>query len=68
MQDKKKFIANAVEAGNVDDYTYIDGKVAKKSIEDLKRLKDAGNPFFLAVGFRKPHLPFNAPKKILGYV
>jgi len=45
------------------DNAYQDGKVAEKTISDLKRLKDAGNPFFLACGFWRPHLPFNAPKK-----
>ena len=53
----------AYESPNVDDDAYNDGKTANKSIEDLKKLKEAGTPFFLAVGFVKPHLPFNAPKK-----
>jgi arylsulfatase A-like enzyme len=35
--------------------------VADKAIAELRRLKD--KPFFLAVGFVKPHLPFNAPKR-----
>jgi len=47
----------------VSDNAYNDGKTANKSIEDLKKLKNTGKPFFLAVGFVKPHLPFNAPKK-----
>ena len=46
---------------DVDDTDYPDGKVADKTVDDLERLKDASRPFFLAVGFRKPHLPFNAP-------
>ncbi len=48
---------------DVDDDAYFDGQIARKSIDDFKRLKEAGTPFFLAVGFMKPHLPFNAPKK-----
>jgi arylsulfatase A-like enzyme len=34
-----------------------------KTIEDLRRLKQAGKPFFLACGFMKPHMPFYAPKR-----
>ncbi len=51
------------EIGTCGDYDYADGKVLKKSVEDLKKLSKADKPFFLAVGFVKPHLPFNAPKK-----
>jgi arylsulfatase A-like enzyme len=46
-----------------DDTLYFDGFTAKKSLKDLERLKDMDQPFFLAVGFLKPHLPFNAPEK-----
>ena len=48
---------------DVDDKVYFDGQTALKSIEDLKKLKNSNSPFFLAVGFVKPHLPFTAPKK-----
>ncbi len=51
------------EAPDVPDSAYHDGQVADKTIEDLKRMKKEGKPFFLACGFRKPHLPFYAPKK-----
>lgn len=47
----------------VHDTTYKDGKTAMKAIEDLTELKQKDKPFFLAVGFFKPHLPFNAPEK-----
>ena len=53
----------AYESPDVDDNAYNDGETAIKSIQDLKNLKATGKPFFLAVGFVKPHLPFNAPKK-----
>ncbi len=51
------------EGPDVADNAYFDGLLAEKTIADLKRLKDAGQPFFLACGFVKPHLPFYAPKK-----
>ena len=53
----------AYEAADVPASAYFDGMIADKGISDLRRLKDVGKPFFLAVGFLKPHLPFNAPKK-----
>ena len=42
---------------------YYDGQYAKKTIEYLNEFSNQKKPFFLAVGFLKPHLPFNAPKK-----
>jgi arylsulfatase A-like enzyme len=51
------------EALDLGDGSYSDGQIADKGIADLKRLKQNDSPFFLAIGFRKPHLPFNAPKK-----
>ncbi|MEO6245697.1 MAG: sulfatase [Opitutaceae bacterium] len=51
------------ESPDVPDNAYGDGMVAEKTIEDLRRLKADGKPFFLACGFIRPHLPFYAPKK-----
>ena len=51
------------ESPDVADDMYPDGKIAEKTIRDLRRLKKMNKPFFLACGFYKPHLPFNAPKK-----
>lgn len=51
------------ESAVVPDSAYQDGKVALKTISDLRRMKKRGQPFFLACGFWRPHLPFNAPKK-----
>ena len=39
-----------------------EGKLADQAIAALKELKTGSKPFFLAVGFHKPHLPFNVPK------
>ncbi|MBX2850340.1 MAG: sulfatase [Phycisphaeraceae bacterium] len=43
-----------------------DGLMAERAIEKLKELKDkaaGGEPFFMGLGFYKPHLPFVAPKQ-----
>lgn len=53
----------AFESADVPDNAYADGKIADKTIEDLRRLHTGDQPFFIAVGFLKPHLPFNAPKR-----
>jgi len=53
----------AFEKAYVEDNAYFDGKTADRCIEDLRRLKAMNKPFFLAAGFLKPHLPFNAPAK-----
>ncbi|PWH84466.1 iduronate sulfatase [Algibacter marinivivus] len=55
--------AAAFEMAEVDDTAYFDGEIAQKGIADLKMLANKKQPFFLALGFMKPHLPFNAPKK-----
>jgi iduronate 2-sulfatase len=47
--------------GDVPDDTYEDGKIATQAVKKLKLLAAGGEPFFLAVGFMKPHLPFVAP-------
>ncbi len=51
------------EAGETDDQGYPDGLTTNLAISKLKELKKNGEPFFMGVGFFKPHLPFNAPKK-----
>jgi arylsulfatase A-like enzyme len=53
----------AFEAADVADEAYFDGKIANRAIDSLQTLQKEGKPFFLAVGFMKPHLPFNAPLK-----
>lgn len=57
----------AFESPDVADIEYADGRVAGETIGRLqaakqRRAKD-GIPFFIASGFARPHLPFNAPKK-----
>ncbi len=49
------------ECRDVPDEAYYDGRVAAEAVRVLAEVKD--QPFFLAVGFWKPHAPFNSPKK-----
>ncbi len=53
----------ASESAEVPDNAYVDGLVCDAAEKALGHLKANKKPFFLAVGFRKPHLPFSAPKK-----
>ncbi len=45
------------------DNAYADGQIAEMAIAEMDRLAAADEPFFLAAGFLKPHLPFNAPTR-----
>lgn len=51
------------ETEDVEDDGYPDGLNSIEAIKQLNSLVNETKPFFLAVGFYKPHLPFNAPKK-----
>ncbi|MDA9026454.1 sulfatase [Flavobacteriaceae bacterium] len=51
------------EYPDVDDYAYNDGKITQNAIHKLKVLKEDDQPFFMAVGYVSPHLPFIQPKK-----
>jgi iduronate 2-sulfatase len=68
LEDRKnsgaeKVKGPAFEAGDVADDFYTDGKTARLAVKTISELKQKGQPFFLAVGFSKPHLPFVSPKK-----
>ncbi len=57
----------AFEAPDVADDAYADGRVAAETVRRLqaakRRLEADGTPFFVAVGFARPHLPFAVPKR-----
>ena len=53
----------ATEAPEVADEVPYDGQLAGRAVQALRDLQQADRPFFLAVGFLKPHLPFVAPKR-----
>lgn len=54
---------DAFEISPKQDDELPDGFTAATAIKKLHELKTKNQPFFLAVGFIKPHLPFVAPKK-----
>lgn len=60
---KKLVFGPATESPDVADNTLYDGKVADAAIVKLGELQKRNKPFFLAVGFIKPHSPYIAPKK-----
>ncbi len=55
--------AVATESVDGPDDIYYDGAQTEVAIEKLRELKARARPFFFAVGYYRPHLPFNAPQK-----
>jgi len=60
---KDNQLYHAVEALDLPDDAYPDGAIAKAGVSALQKMASSSEPFFLVLGFRKPHLPFVAPKK-----
>lgn len=46
-----------------DDLVHSDGKTAAKAVELIGKFAKADKPFFLAIGFVRPHVPFVAPAR-----
>ncbi len=61
-KDASKARGLPFEAPEVADDYLNDGWTANRAAEVLESRKGKAEPFFLAVGFAKPHLPFVAPK------
>lgn len=53
----------STESLDLPDDAYVDGALAVWASRLLEDFAENGEPFFLTVGFAKPHLPFVAPKK-----
>jgi len=53
----------SVESYDAPDSEFYDGAQTDLALETLARLKDRDEPFYLAMGYYRPHLPFIAPKK-----
>lgn len=61
--NRKGLTRPATECADVPDTAYRDGQLSQMAVEELKLLAAQDEPFFLAVGFLKPHLPFTAPQR-----
>ena len=58
-----KTLKPSTECAEVSDEAYQDGIYTVEAIKKLNVLVKEDKPFFLAVGYQRPHLPFVAPKK-----
>jgi len=62
-ENPKSIKGPSTECMDVPDTAYQDGVNALLAKEQIINLSKDSKPFFMAVGFSKPHLPFVAPKK-----
>ncbi|MCP5108853.1 MAG: sulfatase, partial [bacterium] len=53
----------ATECADVPDNAYYDGLQTDVALKKLEELKSRKELFFFGVGYYRPHLPFNVPKK-----
>jgi iduronate 2-sulfatase len=53
----------STECSEAPDDAFYDGAQTRLALDTLKRLKQGDKPFYLALGYFRPHLPFVAPKK-----
>lgn len=58
----QQYVKPTTECANIPDNAYADGAIADGAVNFLNNYH-SDQPFFLAVGFKKPHLPFCAPQK-----
>ncbi len=52
-----------MEDSDAPDNAFYDGAQTELALETIHRIKDQDQPFFLSLGYFRPHLPFVAPKK-----
>ncbi|MBG7631144.1 MAG: sulfatase-like hydrolase/transferase, partial [Bacteroidetes bacterium] len=53
----------SMRSEDLPDEQFIDGKIRLEGIQLMEQVSKQDKPFFLAIGFKKPHEPFVAPKK-----
>jgi arylsulfatase A-like enzyme len=59
----RKYFKPTTESADVPDDAYPEGQFANNALRYMRQFSKEDKPFFLSVGFRRPHLPFVAPKK-----
>ena len=59
----RRMRAPATDDEDVADNVRPDGEIAEQATEAMRRMADGEQPFFLAVGFIRPHLPFVPPRR-----
>lgn len=59
----RMMLSTSSESVDVPDNAYPDGAITDLALKALREMKESGKPTFLAVGWYKPHLPFNCPEK-----
>lgn len=53
----------AYEIADLPDSVFYDGLQTQLALQTIERIKDKDEPFYMGLGFFRPHLPFVAPKK-----
>ncbi len=62
-ENPKSIKGPSTECIDVPDNAYEDGVIALLAKKQIEYLSKENKPFFMAVGFHRPHLPFVSPKK-----
>jgi arylsulfatase A-like enzyme len=64
---KRKYVIDrfrpSTESADVPDDAYLAGNYTRVTLEQIEAMSKSDKPYFIAVGYQKPHLPFVAPKK-----
>jgi arylsulfatase A-like enzyme len=60
QKGKPNYAAIAIDARNED---FVDGQIHERGKKLLRQMATGDEPFFLGVGYKKPHLPFTVPKR-----
>lgn len=63
MESYSYSLWNSTEMTECDDNQLHDGYMTDVALNELDRMLETKQNFFMSVGYRKPHLPFVAPKK-----